>query len=178
MRLLWERHLEEGYTKEDYRACISHFLGEEESINYISNYVDGTSDLAEALSELLATVGIVMKEVPAKQKFEQLYGCRWVKQGDMWVLGAIAPSSPAYQGLSVGDELVAVDALKVTSHPDDLLRILDRDLVELTIFRKNQLMSISLSKDTQSFFNRYVLEVVETPNDGEIAKRSTWIESQ
>jgi predicted metalloprotease with PDZ domain len=143
MRLLWSRHGESGVgVAEDgvFAAVVE--LGGETLARWLKRAVNGTDDLP--LAKLLKAVGVSLAKTAAARPS---LGVRLKSKAGKAVLAAVHEGSAAHRaGLSAGDELVAIDGLRVSA--DMLDSLLDRktvgDSLQVHCFRRDELMCMDL----------------------------------
>ncbi len=85
--------------------------------------------------------------LPSNKVSEVWFGASVVNRGDRMIVTAVSNNSPAeLSGLSPGDELLALDGLRLSSAGFDSMvkRYRVHDKVTLTVFRGDELMSLDL----------------------------------
>jgi predicted metalloprotease with PDZ domain len=112
MRLLWARHHAGlGYTPADVRAAASEVAGEDLGPLF-DQIVDGTAELP--LERALDWAGLKLPK--ADDEAEAWLGINTNESGGRLTISTIVRDGPAWTyGLSVGDELLALDGLRASA---------------------------------------------------------------
>jgi predicted metalloprotease with PDZ domain len=143
MRLLWSRHGETGLgVPEDGVFAAVAELGGAAVASWLKRAVNGTDDLP--LTRLLKAAAVSLAKTAAARPS---LGVRLKSKSGKAVLAAVHEGSAAHRaGLSAGDELVAIDELRVSA--DALDGLLDRkragDSLQVHFFRRDELMCVGL----------------------------------
>ncbi len=160
MRECWRLFGEtgEGMPERGIEAIAAELSGLELD-EFFERYVRGTED--PPLADLLARVGVGFHLRPAtgagdeggkpangKSRPAPWLGGRLSKDGERAVLGVVLADSPLQRaGAAAGDELVAIDGLKIT--PATLPTLLKSygigDTAELHVFRRDQLLALPVT---------------------------------
>ncbi|CAN5756224.1 PDZ domain-containing protein [soil metagenome] len=169
MRLLWERYgaLDIGFPEdpaEGIRALAEKVLGTSLS-DFFARYIDGTDELD--FDSALATAGLRIEEkddgttageglsgtaaAPARPTDavvqETRLGIRTSGGGGARVTHALNGTPAHAAGVNAGDEIIAVDGLRVDSAklPARLRHRPSGEMVSLAIFRRDELMTIEVA---------------------------------
>ncbi|MCO7223900.1 M61 family metallopeptidase [Pleionea sp. CnH1-48] len=142
-RLLYERFpsTEKGFTPQDVKDLLKEITGHDFSA-FWNQYIEGTKDID--IDALLDIAGLeLVVEDEAKQKVDA--GFSFNKQ--TMQLTRVKKNSPAWKaGLTAGDILVAMNDMRLTAANTNkkLNELKVGSEVSLTIFRRDELMSVSL----------------------------------
>lgn len=178
MNRLWGKHLATGYSIEDYQANIEHYLGKEAAQEYMETFVQGSDDLYPFLLEAMGWLGLEMRAEQKEGNFTRQYGCKLTYASHTHKVVAIAPQSPAADMLSIGDEIIAVNGRKVGPNIDELLRLKQEAVVEVTLFRKNELMHVEMNTDETQYFQSYVVQRVAAIGEEQQSRIKGWLSSK
>ena len=165
MRYLWVEFFKKNrnYGPADFQKA-SELMAGASLEEFFSKYVRGTEELD--YNAALAAAGLKL-ETSAAADAKVYFGADVVQEDDRLMVKRVYAGSPAYeQGLNAGDQIVAMDNMRVTKSFFDA-RMAEKkpgDLVNLTIFRFDDLSSllIRLGDKRESSF-RIVPVVSPTP---------------
>ncbi len=144
MRALWAQYGETGVgVPEDGVFKVVAEVSDEATARWLKRAVTGTDDLP--LASLLKSLGVSLTRVPGQRPS---IGVRLKGKSGKAVIAAVHEASAAHlAGLSAGDELIAIDGLRVSA--DSLDGVLDRkapgDRLAVHYFRRDELMSSVLT---------------------------------
>ena len=161
MRALWSQAQEQRALEEaEFGALVEEATGIAVT-DLLTAYVSGTDELD--VSELLRSVGLVLHARPslgAKDKGgkpappDATETDAWLgavlarnSKGQLLVQSVPTGSPAAEQGLYAGDEVLALDGWRTTDSGAVDARLSERaagDIVELTVFRRDQLQTVSV----------------------------------
>lgn len=173
MLKLWQspKVLEEGYTEEDVYTLIRDILGDEMGSNFIKRYIDGCVPLEEPLSELLEWVGCSLVIQENQSDFTARLGVK-VKEN---VVVEIAPDAPAYQALSVGDAVQALNGNDdENSWRNELFGLLESN-VSLSIERRGTHFQAEIPITCKRYYNRYSIGVDDKVSEDFLARKKLWL---
>jgi len=143
MRTLWSRHGETGVgVPEDGVFEVVAEIGGPATARWLKRAVNGTDDLP--LARILKQMGVSLAKTAAARPS---LGVRLKSKTGKAVFAAVHEGGAAHRaGLSAGDELVAIDGLRVSA--DMLDSLLDRkaagDALQVHFFRRDELMCVDL----------------------------------
>ncbi|WP_114784992.1 M61 family metallopeptidase [Botryobacter ruber] len=179
MLRLWEEFGKTGtgYTAADYERLVSETAGTSFD-NYFSNYINGTAPLEAALDEALYYVGCTLKETENPLLYESRFGFKILDNAGIKV-SAIAPDSPAYQQLSVDDELIALNGRKLEQNLQPLLHALHPGAsIELTLFRDKKLRTVQLAATGNTYYPKYTIQKRSDATDAEQENFRLWLKQE
>ncbi|MBW9269007.1 MAG: PDZ domain-containing protein [Candidatus Thiodiazotropha sp. (ex. Lucinisca nassula)] len=144
------------------------------------------------LNDCLSEFGVVMKLLPAKtfddkggvlrdkEREQQSYmgiGAKWTSENSGIKVQQVFDDGAAQRaGISAGDEIVAVDGLRMTAKQFDNY-ILDSDAgdeIEVHLFRRDQLMSLVLRPQLAAFDTCY-FDLTEPSDEAVKRRQSDWL---
>ncbi len=154
MRLLYERHLKDGYSPEDFRKIVKEVSGQDLN-KWFAKFIDGTEefDYDSALkwfglkfkSSTLAPVKPDKKAKPTKKKV--WLGLSTSTDSGRIKVTRVLLKSPAFQaGLNVDDEIIAIDGFRIPTSglTSRMEQYKPGDTVELLISRREKLMKLKV----------------------------------
>ncbi|MCG3165276.1 MAG: hypothetical protein POELPBGB_01038 [Bacteroidia bacterium] len=145
-----------GYTEEDYRKALETVAGTSFA-DFFVRYYNGTESYEPLLRETFAYVGLEIKDSRSKFYFENRFGFKAEnKRSGALMITEIAPNSIADKaGLSEGDELVAVNGIKLLNNLKEWLKYFQEETVRLTVLRASETREVSLTPTTERYYRTY-----------------------
>ena len=167
-----------GYTREDYKA-IAEAHASISLDDYFSDYISGTLPMEPILQEAAAYFGLELVHRRVASTCERLWGFGIDEAPGNLVVKQIWEGSPAERhGLSLGDEIVAVNTLRAgLSNWEALLSYPDpSSSIELQVFRSDILQTITLQHDPHYHLERFMLVPLASPSLTQLANLTAWIQ--
>lgn len=146
-----------GYTEKDIVSLCENAAGVSLQ-NIFDNHVYGTTDFEPILKECFEYVGLEMQIIPSVLMNESVYGFKTSdQQGANSKVILIAPESPAWDGgLSVGDEIIAVNDFMIKGDLNGWLSNFKTNEVELTVGSLGKIKRIGMRPGNgKTYFNQY-----------------------
>jgi predicted metalloprotease with PDZ domain len=142
MRSLWETFgkAEIGFTPADLNATIAAIAGFDLT-EFFAHYLDGLEALP--FQAMLVAFGLRLESNLDSGKLPPYVGVRSAMEQGRLILKSVANDSPAERaGLDAGDELLAIDGLRVTADllNDRLQASQSGDVLEITFFHQDELL--------------------------------------
>ena len=176
MRQLWTEFGQTGvgYTEEDYLRVVNEIAGRDMQA-YFDKFIYGTAPLEEPLNRVLGFVGCRLVVEENASASEGTYGFRAVVKNERTEITDILADSPAALALTVDDEIVAVNGRRVDMNLQTLLSD-GADHHELTVFRQNRLLTVSLTTDAgQRFWQKITIDRLTAPTPEQQASFRQWL---
>lgn len=146
-----------GYELKDFIKVVNE-LTKNNLTEFIEKLVYGNDSIENSLDELLPHFNSHLRKVESEQVCERKWGFKTKFNSQIALVDNIAPNSPAFEVLSIGDEIIAVNKKKVTK--ENLSILLDNQEVELAFFRENRLFTrLVKMKQNQTYY--FTFEIVE-----------------
>lgn len=168
-RLLYNDYAknQKGYTEQDVIALSAKAAGVSLK-EFFDKYVYGTENFEVPLGECFSYLGWKLDKIPSHQLSESVFGFKTIDSGLTRKISMIAPYSPAWEaGLSIGDEILAVNDYSLKNDFNEWLNYFNDLGVKLTISSGQVIKNIILSKPEKSdrYFDSYKL--TQTPENTE-----------
>ena len=155
-----------GYTEKDFIDQLENICGYSLQ-DFFNNYVHGTTPYETILLEALDFIGLELIQTPSNSYSEANLGMKTVNQANHLLISAIYPGSPAdMAGLSLGDELIALNTIKLNHDLDACLNYFDARSKTLSFFRNGKLLQLTLPEVNRFFYLNHKInkKVKLTPN--------------
>ena len=155
-----------GYTEKDFIDQLENICGYSFQ-DFFNNYVHGTTPYETILLEALDFIGLELIQTPSNSYSEANLGMKTVNQANHLLISAIYPGSPAdMAGLSLGDEIIALNTIKLNHDLDSCLNYFDASSKTLSFFRNGKLLQLTLPEVNRFFYLNHKIhkKVNLTPN--------------
>ena len=155
-----------GYTEKDFIDQLKNICGYSFQ-DFFNDYVHGTTPYETILLEALDFIGLELIQTPSNSYSEANLGMKTVHQSNHLLISAIYPGSPAEMaGFSLGDELIAVNKIKLNNDLDACLNYFDASSKTLSFFRNGKLLQLTLPEVNRFFYLYHKIhkKVNLTPN--------------
>ncbi len=164
MRALWENFgkAEIGFTPEDLKTTIESVAGFDLT-EFFTHYLHGLEDLP--FQAILADFGLRLNSNLEGGKLAPYLGIRTAQENGRTMIKSVANGSPAeLAGLDAGDELLAIDGLRVNGDllTDRLQQSQPGDVLEFTYFHQDELLQ-SLVKLAEPEATQFTIGPVPEP---------------
>ena len=168
MLKLWQKFGQDeiGYTAEELKQIIESVAGTDLT-DFFERYIHGREELP--FNEYLEPFGLELVEDTASEPF---LGIKVVSNNAKESIKFVESDSPAQiAGIDAGDELLAIDGIKVTGKQlsERLKDYQPQDTIEITVFHQDELRNYSVTLD-EPRANKY--EVVPVGNSSEVQKEN------
>ncbi|WP_426490250.1 M61 family metallopeptidase [Hymenobacter sp. 102] len=176
MRRLWEEFGQTGmgYTEEDYTRLVQEVAGRDMHA-YFDKFIYGTAPLEEPLNRVLGFVGCRLRIDENASASEGVYGFRTVVKNERTEVTDILPDAPAALALTVDDEIVAINGRRVELNLHSLLSD-GADHHEVTVFRQNRLLTVTLAADpAHRFWQKVTVEKLPSATPEQQASFRQWL---
>lgn len=181
MRALWQqygrqfydRHDSNGVGEDEVEALFERISGVKLK-RFFDRYIRGTEDLP--LAELLAPLAVLYTDDRKNARPAMaIRVTRGSAGGDARVASVYEGGAGHRAGLSAGDQLLAIDGIRIpAAGPDGLLaRYRENDVVKLHVFRRDELMSLTLKLKLDDA--PQVALVLQAKPVAAVRKRKAWL---
>lgn len=163
-----------GYSENDYREILEKVSGESFDY-YFSNYIHGNQPYDHLINETLEYLGLELIQKPSSSFAESKLGFKYLPKGKNAVVQSIYPGSPAENGgLSIGDEIIAINEFQLNSDLDRWLRYFENEEIELSIFRETKLFEITLNTSNVSFYPKFEVKQIQNFSESQTVNLKYW----
>ncbi len=175
MRQMWQRFGKEeiGFTPQQLKDVIES-VAQTDLSNFFERYIDGTDELP--FDEYLEPFGLRLYSVEAEEPVPHL-GVNVKAEHGKEVIQFVEANSPAgIAGVDAGDELLAMDGLRVTADQlsDRLKDYNVGDTVKLSVFHQDELRTLPVTLGTPRP-SRYQILPVENPTQAQKQNFAGWL---
>ncbi len=163
-----------NYTPQDFQRLSERAAGGSLD-GFFAKYVRGTAELP--YDEALAAVGLRLDRKGGLDKPRANFGATLVQEADRLTVRTVPSDAPAYEaGLSAGDQIVALNGLRVTLEVFNarLEELRPGDVVTLTIFRNDDLRTLPV-KLGETAEGEYRIVPTENPTDEQGRLYENWM---
>lgn len=164
-----------GYTAEDVQGCVERVCGKNMEA-FFEAYIRGVTDLEPLLREMGDYYGLVLHHQARGGLSEALLGLRIKTTPEGSFVAKLFPNSPALRaGLSLGDQLVSLNDLKVGQAFDSLITYhRDVDAWEVHYFHEGRLKQCTIQRDPDYalYVPQFGLAIDPTPEQR--SRRNAW----
>jgi predicted metalloprotease with PDZ domain len=172
MRQMWEKFGKDevGYTPEQLEGVIESVAGMDLG-DFFKRYLHGLEDLS--FNQNLQPFGLQLVE----EKNEEPYlGVRINTENGREIIKFVEAGSPAqFAGIDAGDELLAIDGIRVGNQLNERLKdYQENDSIQVTVFHQDELRTYSVTL-AASIPSKYQLKVVENPSPSEMENFAGWL---
>ncbi|MCL1470985.1 M61 family metallopeptidase [Argonema antarcticum] len=175
MRQMWEKFGKEeiGFTPSQLQQAIESIAGMDLS-DFFARYIDGTDELP--FDEYLEPFGLQVRSDSEDEQPPQM-GLTAKSQNGKEVISFVEIGSPAQVGgVDAGDELLAIDGLRVTAeHLSDRLKdYKPGDTIQVTVFHQDELRTLPVTLAAPRP-NAYKIVAVENPSPTQKQNFAGWL---
>ncbi|MBD2244461.1 M61 family metallopeptidase [Nostoc sp. FACHB-888] len=173
MLKMWQQFGQDeiGYTPEQLQEVIESVAGIDLT-DFFKRYIDGIDDLP--FNQYLETFGL---QLVAEQQEEPYLGVRINTEHGREMIKFVEAGSPAQiGGIDAGDELLAIDGIKVTAGglSDRLKDYQPSDAIKVTVFHQDELRTYSITLASPRP-TRYQVKPVEHPDSTQQQNFAGWL---
>jgi predicted metalloprotease with PDZ domain len=178
MREMYERFGRTGigYTRADYQAIAEAHCGLPLD-DYFRDYISGTVPMEPLLAEAAAYFGLLYLPRFVRSTAERLMGMGVEEVGKALAIKQLWEGGPAVSaGLSVGDELVAVNGFRVEAGGLDVLlsHFSDKRAYAVSVFRNDRLLHFDVPINQGYDLERYLLLPQPDASPEQLENRARW----
>ncbi len=175
MRQMWQRFGKEeiGFTPQQLKDVIES-VAQTDLSDFFERYIDGTDELP--FDEYLQPFGLRLYSVEAEEPVPHLGVNVKAEQGKEVIQFVEANSPAGIAGVDAGDELLAIDGLRVTADQlsDRLKDYNVGDTVKLSVFHQDELRTLPVTLGTPRP-SRYQIVPVENPTQAQKQNFAGWL---
>ncbi|MBD2169285.1 M61 family metallopeptidase [Calothrix membranacea FACHB-236] len=173
MRQMWQQFgkAEIGFTPEQLQTVIESIAGIDLG-DFFKRYLDSTDELP--FNEYLEPFGL---QLAAEQEEEPYLGIKVNTENGKEIIKFVEAGSPAQQaGIDPGDELLAINGIKVTANnlSDRLKDFQAQDSIQVAVFHQDLLRSVTVTL-AQPRPIRYQVISIHNPNPVQQENLAGWL---
>ncbi|MFM7407853.1 MAG: M61 family metallopeptidase [Cuspidothrix sp.] len=172
MRQMWEKFgIDEiGYTPEELQNVIES-VADMDLSDFFNRYLHGLEDLP--FNQYLQYFGL---QLVGETNEEPYLGVRINTENGREIIKFVEAGSPAQKaGIDSGDELLAIDGLKVGHQLSERLKNYQpNDSIQVTVFHQDELLTYSVILAAPSY-SRYQIKPLENPDPTAMANFEGWL---
>ncbi|MGB3240344.1 MAG: M61 family metallopeptidase [Geitlerinemataceae cyanobacterium] len=174
MRQLWQQFGREeiGFTADELQAILA-TVANTNLDNFFQHYIFGTEELP--LDKYLEPFGLEVK--PETNKSLPFLGIRTATYNGKTTIEFVEAESPAQKaGIDAGDELLAIDGIRVSAEQldDRLADYRSGDILTVGIFHQDELCTVPVTLDPPRP-DRYQLVPVARPTTAQLQNFEGWL---
>ena len=153
-----------GVSESDYQTVIEE-VGGESFQEFFDNYINDCKPYESILTDALDYLGLELEHTPSTSYSEGRLGMKVSPVGKHFKLTGMYPGGPAETaGLSVGDEIIAVNSYACDGELDKWLNYFDNDTKKVTVNREGAIMDFTFPEVNRNFYMKYAVKKMENPN--------------
>jgi predicted metalloprotease with PDZ domain len=164
MKILYQDYAKngKGVSDADYKSVIEQVAGTSYSEIY-NDFLHGTTDYTEKLKESLNYIGCDLQISPSKKQHEAYLGFTVRYENNRCLVDNIYPNSTAEdKGLSINDEIIALNGIKINNDLTEWSEYFKTDEVALSVKRElGVIEKIKLKASDKVYFKAYTIEKKE-----------------
>jgi len=164
-----------GYTAADFEACLARYSPLDWPA-FFEQYIAGTASLEPLLEQLGEYVGLELCQLPFLSLAEARLGMRCTVENGRSTIEHLMPHCPALRaGMSLEDELVSINGLKISDNLDELLLMLEEEPQwEFHYFHQGRLRHCVLPNDHNYLARVPQFRSLSEPAAEQLRHRKAW----
>ena len=164
-----------GYTRESYQSILEETAGVS-LIHIFDNFIYGTKAFDNLLNDTFEFLGLEWKQLPSDSFAESRLGIKYQSKNGAVNLLSIYPESPAEQaGLSLNDEIIAVNEYRISTDFDRWLMFLATNkTLDLILMRNGKIRSITIQLNDVTYYKKQHLNLVSNPSKNQKEALTAW----
>lgn len=163
-----------GYTEKDFIEILENTCGESFK-DFFRDYVHGTAPYEAILINALDYFGLELIQKPSNLYAEAKLGMKTLQHATNFIVSAIFPGSPSEMaGFSLGDEIIAINGVKLIGNLDKYLEHIDSDTKFFTVFRVGKLVTLSIPELNRNFYHYTKIQKQEKLTKNQLKSFELW----
>lgn len=174
-RLYYSQEIsKEGYDEKDYQRLLENISGVSFQ-TFFDHYINGIHSYEPILQDALAYFGLEMNLVDSKLISENTLGLKLKPSKSKYVVHSFSSGSPADMcGLCAGDEIIAVNNIKVEGDLEQWLSYFNMRDIKLTIARSQRMIEKKIPVVHRNFYPKYNLNLLEKKSPAQLKALQSW----
>ena len=165
----------EGYKETDYQNLLESVSGVSFQ-SFFDNYINGSHSYEPILQDALAYFGLEMNLLDSKLISENALGIKLRPIQSKYVIQSLSMGSPADMcGLCIGDEIIAVNNIKLEGNLEQWLGYFNIQDIRLTIARAQKMIEKKIPVVHRTFYPKYQLNVLKEKSPAQLKALQSWI---
>ncbi|CAN5330091.1 PDZ domain-containing protein [soil metagenome] len=173
MRRLWTEFALKGngYTESDYKRLIEEEANADFSY-YWNNYFYKANSYEPILAEALNMIGCELNFVESSRLNEKYFGFKVIEPAGQTKVSEIYYGSPAEKyGLSVNDEILAVNGMQIKADMAEWIKFFDDKEIEFVVASGGFVKNIRIKAGQETYYSNPKVTRKANPDD---LQRTTW----
>ena len=165
----------EGYNEKDYQNLLESISGISFQ-SFFDDYINGMHSYEPILQEALAYFGLEMNLLDSKLISESILGIKLKPSKFKYTIHSFSPGSPADMcGMSAGDEIIAVNGIKLDGNLEQWLGYFNARDIRLTISRAQIILEKKIPVVHRSFYPKYRINILEEKSTAQLKALQAWV---
>jgi len=179
MRVLYNDFAKQskGYSEEEYKIILEKVSG----INFdefFQNFIWGTKNYEQQLKDCLSYIGFSLSSSVSRRWYESHYGFKVIEEKGIYKVSHIIPASVADKaGISIGDQIIAVNGMEVNQNLNEWVKYFIKDAgkpIDFTLFSSSRLKVVSLKYSSKLYYPNYFVTKIKQPTSAQIEAFEKW----
>lgn len=174
LRVFYEKYYKrgQGISEAAYQKEVEE-IAQKDLSPFFENYINGTKNIEKQLKESLAYIGLKYEKLPADEFYEAHLGFILI-EGKVF---NVYPNSVAEKaGISIQDEIVAVNGIKVNGDLSKWTQYFSKDQIELTLFdNSSRLKTVNLRSSKEVYYGKHQVSRIANPSEEQKKAFEKWI---
>lgn len=164
-----------GISEEDYFNVVKKYLKTDVD-KFFDMHINAYEDISSTLKECLQFLGLEYLKKPNYSFTESYLGFRCSSINNKLMVISVYPGSPAEQaGLSVEDELLAINSNSINNDLDKWAQYFEGEEVRLLVKRKyTRIKELKMKANKDLFYASYELKNIESINKVQKGNYKSW----
>jgi predicted metalloprotease with PDZ domain len=162
-----------GVSESDYKDTIKNVAGDSFDW-FFEEYVHGTKAYASLLVDCFETIGLEMNHEPVKDPIAAWLGAKVIQDNKTKVVAVYPGSAYDLAGGMLGDEVLAINGVKVKNDLHRWVNYFLEDVKEFTVERNGEVVTFTLPVTNRPFYQRYWLSTVENADKNQVNAFDGW----
>lgn len=163
-----------GITEKDYQEALENVSGTSFQW-YFDDYVHGTKAYNALLVDCFEYIGLDLKHEPVSDAAAAYLGARTMVKNDTTIIHSLYPGGAMdVGGAMIGDEILSINNVAVNNDFPQWVDYFMEDEKVLTVRRNGQVKTMVIPQTNRPYFQRYYLEVAESPDKNQVNAFDGW----
>jgi predicted metalloprotease with PDZ domain len=138
----------------------------------------GTVPYDNSIKESLEYLGLELSQKPSASFSESKLGLKTFSKGKYVIIQSVYPGSPTeLAGLSIGDEIIAINGMALNSDLDKWLTYFESDSKILSISRNGFVQQRKLTENHQIFYRNFEVNKIKKATGDQFKNLKSWGEN-